>query len=158
MRCLVNPGMTASVILRAQQSAVRRGHMRVAFLLRTVGMTLVGTDFVPTIEAGPGLMMPHPNGITIGVDFVVGSNVTIAQGVTAGAKHSDVPGAKFPVICDGAIIMPNAVLVGEIRIGMHAMVGANSVVLSDVPDYAVVAGIPARKIAEREPIIPGSYE
>jgi serine O-acetyltransferase len=160
MRCLSNPGMTASVILRAQQMAMRRGRVRTAFLLRTVGMTLVSADFVPGMDVGPGLMMAHPNGVVIGNGLRVGANVTFGGGVTAGVKQPDAPADEdgYPVICDGAIVLANAVLVGPVRVGMHAQVGANSVLLADAPDHAVMFGMPARKVAERSATIPGSLE
>jgi serine O-acetyltransferase len=158
-RCLSNPGMLASVILRAQQIAMRRGQTRVAFALRTLGLVLVSADFVPGMEVGPGLMMPHPNGIVIGNGLVIGENVTFGGGVTAGVQKPDVPPEEdgFPTICDGAVVLAHAVLVGPVRVGAYAQVGANSVLLSDAPDCAVMFGVPARRIANRRPVIPGSY-
>ncbi|MEO6884872.1 MAG: hypothetical protein ABI232_01115 [Jatrophihabitantaceae bacterium] len=151
LRCLVLPGMIASVILRAQQCLYRSGHVKLANIMRTVGLVLVSADFVPGMQVGAGLLMPHPIGVIIGNGLKIGNNVTFGGGVTAGVKQPDGnPEQEFPTICDGAIILANAVLVGGVRIGAHAQVGANSVVLSDVPDYAVVFGIPARKIAVRE--------
>jgi serine O-acetyltransferase len=158
MRCLSNPGMIASLILRAQQRAFWSGHVKTAFLLRTIGTILVGADFVPGMDVGPGLLMPHPVGVVIGNGLVVGANVTFGGGVTAGVKQPDTPGGGFPTILDGAIVLANAVLVGPVVIGRHAQVGANSVVLSDVADYTVVFGVPARKVAVRKGILPGSYE
>jgi serine O-acetyltransferase len=158
MRCASNPGMIASLVLRAQQMAVRAGRLRSAFALRTLGMVLVSADFVPGMDVGPGLLMPHPNGVVIGNGLRVGANVTFGGGVTAGVKQPDVEGGGFPQVCDGAIVLANAVLVGPVRVGRHAQVGANSVLLSDAPDYAVMFGLPARKISERRGIIPGSYE
>jgi serine O-acetyltransferase len=160
MRCLSNPGMIASVILRAQQMAMRKGRVRAAFLLRTIGMILVSADFVPGMDVGPGLMMPHPTGIVIGNGLRVGANVSFGGGVTAGVKEPDgnPDEAEYPVICDGAIVLANAVLVGSVRVGAHAQIGANSVLLADAPDYAVMFGMPARKVAVREGVIPGSLE
>ncbi len=158
MRCASNPGMIASLVLRAQQMAWRRGRVRTAFLLRSVGMLLVSADFVPGMEIGPGLLMPHPNGVVIGNGLVVGANVTFGGGVTAGERQADKPGGGYPTICDGAIVLANAVLAGPVTVGAHAQIGANSVLLSDAPDHAVMFGVPARKISVRESIIPGADE
>jgi serine O-acetyltransferase len=158
LRCMSNPGLIASLILRAQQMAVRRGHTRTAFLLRTIGLVLVSADFVPGMDVGPGLLMPHPNGVVIGNGLRVGANVTFGGGITAGVKQPDAPGGGFPTVCDGAIVLANAVLVGPVTVGSYAQVGANSVVLSDVAEQTVVFGVPARRVAERKPVIPGSYE
>jgi serine O-acetyltransferase len=157
-RCFVHPGVLASVIMRAQQRAFWTGHVRLAVLLRSVGHLLVSADFVPGMRVGPGLLMPHPAGTVIGNGLVIGANVTFGGGVTAGVKQPDSHEHEYPTICDGAIVLANAVLVGGVRIGEHAQVGANSVVLTDVPDCAVVFGVPARKVAVREPKIPGSLE
>ncbi|WP_110208490.1 serine O-acetyltransferase [Nocardioides daejeonensis] len=162
MRCLSNPGMVASLVLRAQQKAFQAGRVRLAFLLRSLGMFLVSADFVPGMDVGPGLLMPHPNGVVIGNGLRVGANVTFGGGITAGVKQPDVDpeeeGQGYPTICDGAIILANAVLAGPVTVGSYAQVGANSVVLTDVAECAVVFGVPARKIAERKPVLPGSYE
>jgi serine O-acetyltransferase len=160
MRCLSNPGMIASVILRAQQMSMRKGRVRLAYLLRTVGMVLVSADFVPGMDIGPGLMMAHPNGVVIGNGLRIGANVSFGGGVTAGVKQPDAAADEngYPVICDGAIVLANAVLVGPVRVGAHAQIGANSVLLADAPDHAVMFGMPARKVAEREGLIPGSLE
>lgn len=150
-RCIVLPGLIASVILRAQQCLFWSGHVRLANVLRTVGVILVGADFVPGMQVGTGLYLPHPSGVTIGNGLKIGNGVSLAGGVTTGARHPDGSKAQeFATICDGAIILANAVIVGNVRIGRHAQVGANTVVLSDVPDYAVVFGVPARQVGTRE--------
>lgn len=155
-----HPGLIAQVLLRAQQCAYRAGRVRLAFGLRSLAMYLFSADFVPGMDIGPGLIMPHPNGITIGNGLRVGANVSFGSGITAGVKQPDVPPGEdeFPTIGDGAIILANAVLAGPVTVGSYAQVGANTVVLSDVPDHAVVFGVPARKVAQRDGIIPGSYE
>jgi serine O-acetyltransferase len=148
-RLLTLTGMLASVILRAQQCLYRSGHVRSAWLLRTVGIVLVGADFVPGMTIGTRLFLPHPVGIVIGNGLRIGNNVMLAQGVTAGVRE-DAPAAEqeYPTICDGANIWAHATIVGGIRVGEGAEVGANSLVISDVPDRAVVVGVPARKIAD----------
>jgi serine O-acetyltransferase len=149
-RLVLIPGMLASVIVRAQQCLHRSGHFLSARILRTVGIVLVGADFMPGMTIGTGLFLPHPVGIAIGDGLRIGNNVMITQGVTAGFRDYLDPTIEreVPTICDGAKIWPNSTLVGGIRIGEGAEVGANSLVISDVPDYAVVVGVPARKIAE----------
>jgi serine O-acetyltransferase len=148
-RLLTLTGMVASIILRAQQCAFRAGHVRTAWLMRTAGIILVGADFVPGMRIGTGLFLPHPVGIVMGNTLRIGNNVMLAQGVTAGVRDSDrTIEQAFPVICDGANVWAHATLVGGVRVGEGAEVGANSLVISDVPDHAVVVGVPARKIAE----------
>jgi serine O-acetyltransferase len=151
-RCLTVPGMIASLIIRAQQCLFRAGKVRPASILRTVGIVLVGADFGPGMQIGTGLMIAHPVGVNIGYGLTIGNNVTFAAGVTAAARYYDADDEteqEFATICDGATIGAHAVLVGGVRIGTDAVVGANSVVLSDVPDEAVVFGNPARRVGTR---------
>ncbi len=150
--CLTTPGMLASIVLRAQQCLFRAGRVKPAAMLRTASTVLFGADFGPGMRIGSGFQLAHPIGVNIGYGLVVGENVTFAGGVTAAARsydQSDAP-QEFATICDGATIGANAVLVGGIRIGRDAVVGANSVVLSDVPDGAVVFGIPARRVGSHK--------
>jgi serine acetyltransferase len=83
----------------------------------------------------------HPVGIAIAGCTEIGRNVTIHQNVTIGMKNGG-----CPTICDGAKIYTGAVVIGDLRIGEGAVVGANAVVLDDVPDETTVVGVPARKI------------
>lgn len=150
-RCFSLTGVLASIIVRAQQCVFRAGHVRSAWLLRTVGIILLGADFVPGMSIGTGLYLPHPVGLVIGSGVRIGNDVMLGQGVTAGVRHADPTlEQEFPTICDGAKIMARATIVGGVRIGKGAQVGANSFVGSDVPDYTVVAGVPARRIGAVE--------
>lgn len=150
-RCLTIPGMIASVIIRAQQCLYRSGRVRSASMLRTVSTILLSADFGPGMEIGTGFQLVHPIGVNIGYGLRIGDNVSFAGGVTAAARYyDDSAPQEFATICDGAIIGAHAVLVGGVRIGVNAVVGANSVVLSDVPDNAVVMGVPARRIGSRD--------
>lgn len=155
-----NPGLFATFVLRKQQCAFRKGKLRRAFLWRSVGMYLFSADFVPGMDIGPGFNLPHPSGTVIGNGLRMGANVTFGGAVTAGVQQPDTPPgeAGFPVVGDGAIVLANAVLAGPVNVGNYAQIGANSVLLSDAPDFAVMFGVPARKVAERKGIIPGSYE
>lgn len=152
VRSIVNPGLAATVVLRAQQRLFHRGHPRIAFLLRNVGVWFWSADLVPGMKIGPGLYMPHPMGITIGGGLRIGSNVTILQGVTAGTRDpAGVLEHEYATVGDGVILSTHAVLLGGVSIGDHAHVGANTVVLSDVPEGAVMFGVPARRVGTREP-------
>jgi serine O-acetyltransferase len=153
LRCLTIPGMLACLIVRAQQCLHRSGHARPANYLRMLGNLLLSADFGPGMQIGRGLYLPHPSGVTVGFGAVIGDNVTLAGGATVAARYYDPqPGVEqeFATICDGAVIGAHAVLVGGVRIGTNAMVGANTVVLSDVADGAVVIGNPARHVGTRD--------
>lgn len=154
--CLTDPGMIASLIIRSQQVLTRRGRHLPARLLRTVGAVLIGGDFNPGPRIGPGLMIPHPQGVCLGFDLTIGADVTFAGGVTCAARYPDVrmagytPHQKFATIGDGVTLGAHAVLIGDVVIGRDALIGANSVVTSNVADYAVMFGNPARKVGRRD--------
>ncbi len=148
------PGLLASLLLRAQQCLHRSGRTFWAHQLRTLANVLVGVDLGPGMQVGRGFMFAHPVGVTIGFGLTIGDDVTFAGGVTAAAQYYDeIPAGeeqRWATIGDGAVIGTHAVLVGGVRIGRRAVVGANSVVLSDVPDGAVVMGSPARRVGTRD--------
>lgn len=85
--------------------------------------------------------IPHPVGIIIPNSAEIGDNVSIHQNVTIGIKDGGAP-----TICKNAEIYSGAVVLGDVRVGEGAVVGANAVVLDDVPDGSTVAGVPAKKI------------
>jgi len=103
-------------------------------------------DVDPQVEIGPGLYTPHPIGIVIGGGVRIGANVSVLQNVTLGrvaTEHLD------PVIGDNVEIGAGAVILGSVSIGHDAKIGANSVVLKDVPPGAVAVGAPARLVGSR---------
>lgn len=149
------PGVLASVLVRSQQCLHRSGRRRWAGLLQTLGNTLIGADFAGGATIGTGFAMVHPVGVALGFGARIGDNVTFASGVVLAARYYEIePGQtqSFPVVDDGATIGAHAVLVGGVRVGKNAMVGANSVVLADVPDNTVVLGVPARRVGMRDPV------
>jgi serine O-acetyltransferase len=150
-RCLVLPGLMASVLVRTQQRLFAAGHVRAANVFRTIAVMSTGTDVTPGATFGTGLYLAHPVGVVIGNLATVGNDVTFASGVTVGSRNPDGRGPDgHATIGDGVILSSHAVLLGDVTIGRHALIAANSVVLSDVPDFAIVAGAPARIVGTRE--------
>lgn len=93
-----------------------------------------------------GLRIAHPFNIIINPAANIGKNVTCFHGVTLGSKRFGHK-AGAPTVCDDVIIFPNSVIIGKVRIGSGSVIGAGSVVTSDVPPNCVVAGNPARVIS-----------
>jgi serine O-acetyltransferase len=93
-----------------------------------------------------GLYIGHFGGIVVNTRAVIGKNCNISQGVTIGQLNT---GSKrgYPTIGDNVYIAPGAKILGNINIGNNVAIGANSVVTNDIPDCAVVVGIPARVVS-----------
>ena len=100
-------------------------------------------DIHPAARMGHGIMLDHATGLVIGETAVVGNNVSILQSVTLGGTGKD-EGDRHPKISDGVLISAGAKILGNIRVGEGAKVGAGSVVLEEVPPHTTVAGVPAR--------------
>jgi len=125
-------------------------------LFYRLGVLAFSTAIEPTAEIGPGTMCAHVGlGIVIGGAAVIGRDVVIGQGCTIGGRGATTKegGSRegMPTIEDGVYIGPGARLLGPIRVGRMAVVGANAVVIADVPPLAVVGGVPARILKFADP-------
>lgn len=105
---------------------------------------VTGADIPINCRIGGGLLLPHPNGIVIHAEAVIGPNCLLMQQVTLGVV---VTGA--PRLGGHVDIGAGAKVLGAVNLGDHACVGANAVVLIDVPTGASAVGVPARIIAPR---------
>ena len=108
-----------------------------------------GIDIPYTTKLGRRITLEHFGGMIL-VARSVGDDVTIRQNTTFGVRNTQDLNAK-PVIGNHVDIGVGAVLVGAIEIGDHAVIGANAVVVKDVPAYATVGGIPAKILKQRKP-------
>ena len=124
----------------------RHGWRGLARFWAHLGRCCTGIEIHPQAKIGRDLFIDHGMGVVIGQTATVGDNVTLYQGVTLGGK-SEVPGKRHPDVADGATIGAYAQIIGPIRVGRNASIGAGSVVTKDVPDGATVAGRPARPVA-----------
>jgi serine O-acetyltransferase len=103
--------------------------------------------FIPCdTEIDVGLYIGHCGDIHVNPRARIGKNCNISQGVTLGQANRG-KNAGYPVIGDGVYIGPGAKIVGAVRVGNHVAIGANCVVTKDVPDHAVVVGVPGRVIS-----------
>mgnify|MGYP003666237628 FL=1 len=100
-------------------------------------------DIHPAARLGRGIMLDHATGLVIGETAVVGNNVSILQSVTLGGTGKE-EADRHPKIGDGVLISAGAKILGNIRVGEGAKVGAGSVVLEEVPPHTTVAGVPAK--------------
>ena len=120
---------------------------RVYWFLFRIVETLTGCSFTKATDIGPGLRIHHFGNIFIHSGVVIGANCTLRQGVTIGNREDHGP---VPVIEDDVDFGAYAQVLGGIRIGRGAKIGAMSVVLCDVPPGATAVGIPARILPAKE--------
>ena len=126
---------------------VRAINDRVYWFLFRIVETLTGCSFTKATDIGPGLRIHHFGNIFIHSGVVIGANCTLRQGVTIGNREE---GGPVPVIEDDVDFGAYAQVLGGIRIGRGAKIGAMSVVLCDVPPGATAVGIPARILPAKE--------
>ena len=123
----------------------QQGREPLALFFQNRMTTEFGVDIHPAARMGNGIMLDHATGLVIGETAVVGDNVSILQSVTLGGTGKD-EADRHPKIGDGVLISAGAKILGNIRVGEGAKVGAGSVVTADVPAHATVAGNPARPV------------
>ncbi len=139
---LCYPGLWAVWIHRVSHWLWHHKLRLPARILSQVARFYTGVDIHPGALLGPRLFIDHATGVVIGETAIVGSDVTMYQGVTLGGTGKG-HGKRHPTICDGVFIGNNANVLGNITVGENSRVGAGSVVLSDVPPNSTVVGVPA---------------
>ncbi|GGI39759.1 serine O-acetyltransferase [Mammaliicoccus stepanovicii] len=120
------------------------------FIARSISQIsrfFTGVEIHPGATIGKRLFIDHGMGIVIGETCNIGNNVTIYQGVTLGGTGKE-RGKRHPDIGDNVLIAAGAKVLGNIEVGSNVNIGANSVVLKDVPDYSTVVGIPGRIVKQ----------
>jgi serine O-acetyltransferase len=113
-------------------------------VLKQVNHVITGADIAWSARIGRGLVLWHPTGVVIGSGVVVGRDARVQQGITLGAARSRTGTDGDPVVGDDVYLGAGARVLGPVRIGDRARIGANAVVLADVPDGASAVGVPAR--------------
>lgn len=106
---------------------------------------LTGIEIHPGAKIGKGLFIDHGMGVVIGETCEIGDYVTIFQGVTLGGTGKE-KGKRHPTIGNHVVIASGAKVLGSFTVGDYAMIGANSVVLKEVPPNSTVVGIPGRVV------------
>ena len=111
-----------------------------------VSRAVTGIEIHPAASIGKGLFIDHGSGVVIGETAEIGDDVTLYQGVTLGGTGF-ATGKRHPTVQDNVTIGSGAKLLGPITIGHGAKIGANSVVITDVPPNSTVVGNPGTRCA-----------
>lgn len=143
-------GYSALLFYRLSSHFHQKNRYYWSMVFYRLNVLMNGCSIERQVEIDKGLMLPHPIGIVIGERAKIGRNAHIHQNVTMGRRRHDQMETKGQeneiVLGDNVVVYAGAVIVAGVRIGNNVEIGANSVVLSDVPDDCIAIGIPARII------------
>jgi len=140
---LTYPGVQAIVWHRLAHRCWRRGWRFVGRLLAYLSRLLTNVDIHPGACIGRRFFIDHGAGVVIGETAEIGEDVTLYHGVTLGGTTWN-KGKRHPTLGDGVVVGAGAKILGAITVGAGARIGANSVVVKDVPPERTAVGIPAR--------------
>jgi serine O-acetyltransferase len=133
-----HPAIWAAAIYRASHWCHLHGVRLLPTLFQRLNMLLFGIEISCSMDIGPGLYIPHPYG-TVLMAHRIGANATFIHAVTIGMRNE----WDFPVIGDGVFIGAGARVLGGINLADGCSIGANAVVIHDVPAGATAVGVPA---------------
>ena len=115
----------------------------VARVISSFVRVFTGVDIHPGATIGQGLFIDHATGVVIGETAVIGDDVSIYHGVTLGGLTLS-KGKRHPTVGDRVMIGAGAKLLGPLSVGHDSRIGANAVVVHDVPANSVIVGVPGR--------------
>ena len=133
--------------------AIAKFHL-VARIISQFSRFLTGIEIHPKANIGKNLFIDHGMGVVIGETSEIGDNVTIYHMATLGGISPSVNSneqrniKRHPTLKDNVVVGSGAQILGPVTVGKNAKIGANAVVTKDVPDNAVMVGIPAKNVGE----------
>ncbi len=138
------------------------GERDFALYLQSRSSDVFQTDIHPAARIGKSVFIDHATGLVVGETALIEDDVTLLQNVTLGGTGKQA-GDRHPKVRRGVIIGAGAKILGNVEIGAHARIAAGAVVLTSVPEYATVAGVPAKilktaeaaKVAKEFDYLPG---
>ncbi|MBZ0090855.1 MAG: serine O-acetyltransferase [Sulfuricellaceae bacterium] len=139
------PGIHALFAHRLAYGLWQRGWRSTARFLSYLARFLTQIDIHPGAAIGRRLFIDHGCGVVIGETAEIGDDVTLYHGVTLGGVSWN-PGKRHPTLENGVVVGAGAKILGPISVGRNARIGANSVVIQDVPGDMTVVGIPGRVV------------
>ena len=146
---LCYPGFHALLFHRLAHWLWQYRWLLAARFVSHIGRMLSGIEIHPGARIGRRLFIDHGMGVVIGETAEIGDDCTLYQGVTLGGTSLDRGQKRHPTLGNGVIVSVHAQVLGPFRIGDGARIGAQAVVLSEVPEGATMVGIPAKPVARR---------
>ena len=144
LKTLATDGTTSMVLYRLMQASRRARLAPLEMVFNKANAALCGCIIGRGAEFGPGFVLVHSNGVVINGSVRGGANVKIEHQVTIGAERRE-----SPVLGDDVFVGAGAKIIGGVTVGSGAKVGANAVVVHDVPAETTVVGIPAKPVQRR---------
>lgn len=143
------PGLHAIWIHRIAHFFWNKGSKTLARIISHINRLLTGIEIHPGAKIGRRFFIDHGMGVVIGETTEIGDDVLIYQGVVLGGTSLKKE-KRHPTIGNNVVIGAGAILLGPIKVGDGAKIGAGSVVIKDVPEGTTVVGVPARAVEKRE--------
>lgn len=140
---LLYPGIHAIIFHRIAHFLFRR---KIPFLPRALSQIsrfITGIEIHPGAKISKGLFIDHGMGVVIGETTVIGKNVALFQGVTLGGTGKET-GKRHPTLENNIVVGSGAKILGNITVGSNSYIGANAVVIKDVPPNSTIVGVPGR--------------
>jgi serine O-acetyltransferase len=139
------PGLHAIWAYRLAHALWRAGVKPIALFIALGARALTGIEIHPGAQIGRRFFIDHGMGVVIGETTEIASDVTLYHGVTLGGVSPE-PGKRHPTVESGVVIGAGAKVLGALVIGENTRIGANAVVVKDIPPESVVVGIPGKAI------------
>jgi serine O-acetyltransferase len=143
------PGLHAIWLHRIAHFLWRKGIKTIARIISHINRFLTGIEIHPGAKIGRRFFIDHGMGVVIGETAEIGDDVLMYQGVVLGGTSLKKE-KRHPTIGNNVVIGAGAILLGPIKVGDGAKIGAGSVVIKDVPEGTTVVGVPARVVEKRE--------
>ena len=144
---LLYPHIRALAFHRVSHFLYKHHLFFLARLNSNIARHWTGIEIHPGATIGRGLLIDHGMGVVIGETAVIGDDCQLYHGVTLGGTGKQ-HAKRHPTLGDRVMIGAGAKILGNIEVGKYAKIGANSVVLQPVPEYATAAGVPARIVGK----------
>ena len=151
---LTYSGLHATIFYRISHSLKK---LKVPFIPRAISQFarwFTGIEIHPGAEIADGFFIDHGMGVVVGETTIIGNNVTLFQGVTLGGTGKE-PGKRHPTLGNNIVCGTGAKVLGNVKIGDNVQIGANAVVLRDVPPNSTVVGVPGRIVKKEGKKISG---
>ncbi|MGB9677943.1 MAG: serine O-acetyltransferase [Candidatus Ratteibacteria bacterium] len=143
------PGLHAIWLHRIAHFFWKKGEKTIARIISHINRFLTGIEIHPGAKIGRRFFIDHGMGVVIGETAEIGDDVLMYQGVVLGGTSLKKE-KRHPTIGNNVVIGAGAILLGPIKVGDGAKIGAGSVVIKDVPEGTTVVGVPARVVEKRE--------